>query len=103
MLFRSDKPENKTVGENTHLNISRGNQSTAGDSSDVLGTIGITGLPCGGQSNAQRKTSRPSKWIPFSTDDTGSAWILIGLDSGFEGYSRIWLEGVTFTYQPSVL
>jgi hypothetical protein len=98
-----DKPENKTIRENTFLNISRGNQSTAGDSSDVLGTIGMSGLPCSEQRNAQRKTLGPSKWIPFTTDDKGSAWILIGIDSGYESYSRIWLERVTFTYQPWVL
>jgi len=98
-----DKPENKVIRENTLLNFSRGNQSTAGDSSDVLGTIGISGLPCSEQRNAQRKTLGPSKWIPFTTDDTGTAWILIGLDSGFESYSRIWLENVKFTYQLWVL
>jgi len=98
-----DKPENKMIRENTLLNISRGNQSTGGDSADVLGTIGISGLPCSEQRNAQRKTLGPSKWIPFTTDDTGSAWILIGLDSGFESYSQIWLENVKFTYQLWVL
>ena len=98
------KPENKQIRENIHLNISRGNQSTAGDSSDVLGTIGVSGIPCTGNNRqAAIKTLGPSKWIPFTTDDTGSAWILLGLDSGFESYSRIWLQNVKFTYQPWVL
>jgi hypothetical protein len=97
------KPENRQTGEDFRLNISRGNQSTAGDSSDVIGTIGVSGIPCSGNNRqAAFKTLGPSKWIPFTTDDTGSAWILIGLDSGFESYSRIWLQSVKFTYQPSV-
>ena len=97
------KPENRQTNEDFRLNISRGNQSTAGDSSDVIGTIGVSGIPCTGDNRqAAFKTLGPSKWIPFTTDDTGSAWILIGLDSGFESYSRIWLQSVKFTYQPSV-
>jgi hypothetical protein len=99
-----DKPENKQTREEFRLNISRGNQSTAGDSSDVIGTIGVSGIPCTGNNRqAVIKTLGPSKWIPFTTDDTGSAWILIGLDSGFESYSRIWIENVKFTYQLWVL
>ena len=92
------------IRENTLLNISRGNQSTAGDSSDVIGTIGVSGISCTGNNRqAAIKTLGPSKWIPFTTDDTGSAWILVGLDSGFESYSRIWLQSVKFTYQLWVL
>ena len=97
------KPENRQTREDFRLNVSRGNQSTAGDSSDVLGTLGVSGIPCSGNRQAAIKTLGPSKWIPFTTDDTGSAWILVGLDSGFESYSRIWLQSVKFTYQPSVL
>ena len=100
----STKPENRQTREDFRLNISRGNQSTAGDSSDVIGTIGVSGIPCSGNNRqAAIKTLGPSKWIPFTTDDTGSAWILVGLDSGFESYSRIWLQNVKFTYQPWVL
>jgi len=98
------KPENRQIREDFRLNISRGNQSTAGDSSDVIGTIGVNGIPCTGNNRqAAIKTLGPSKWIPFTTDDTGSAWILVGLDSGFESYSRIWLQSVKFTYQLWVL
>jgi hypothetical protein len=98
------KPENRQTREDFRLNISRGNQSTAGDSSDVIGTIGVNGIPCTGNNRqAAIKTLGPSKWIPFTTDDTGSAWILVGLDSGFESYSRIWLQSVKFTYQLWVL
>jgi hypothetical protein len=97
------KPENRQTREDFRLNISRGNQSTAGDSSDVLGTLGVSGIPCSGTRQAGIKTLGRSKWIPFTTDDTGSAWILIGLDSGFESYSRIWIQNVKFTYQPWVL
>jgi len=97
------KPENKQTSEEFRLNISRGNQGTAGDSSDVLGTIGVSGIPCSDNRQAAIKALGPGKWIPFTTDDTGSAWILIGLDSGFESYSRIWLQSIKFTYQPRVL
>jgi hypothetical protein len=98
------KPENRQTREDFRLNISRGNQSTAGDSSDVIGTIGVSGIPCTGNNrHAAIKTLGPSKWIPFTTDDTGSAWILVGLDSGFESYSRIWLQSVKFTCQLWVL
>jgi len=98
------KPETTQLGEDIRLNISRGNQSTAGDSSDVLGTVGVSGIPCTSDNRqAAFKTLGPGKWIPFRTDATGSAWILIGLDSGFEAYSRIWLQSVRFTYQPRVL
>jgi hypothetical protein len=97
------KPENRQTNQGFRLNISRGNQSTAGDSSNVIGTIGVSGIPCTGNNRqAAFKTLGPSNWIPFTTDDTGSAWILAGLDSGLEGYSRIWLQSVKFTYQPSV-
>ncbi len=98
------KPETTQKGEDIRLNISRGNQATAGDSSNVLGTVGVSGIPCTSDNRqAAFKTLGPGKWIPFTTDATGSAWILVGLDSGFEAYSRIWLQSIKFTYQPWVL
>jgi hypothetical protein len=95
------KPENTQQGDTVQLNISRGNQSTEGDSSAVLGTIGVPDIPCTANNRqAVIKTLGPSKWISFRTDDTGSAWILVGIDSGVWGNSRIWLENITFTYEP---
>ena len=95
------KPENTQQGDTVQLNISRGNQSTEGDSSAVLGTIGVPDIPCTANNRqAVIKTLGPSKWISFRTDNTGSAWILVGIDSGAWGNSRIWLENITFTYEP---
>ena len=95
------KPENTQQGDTVQLNISRGNQSTEGDSSAVLGTIGVPDVPCTANNRqAVIKTLGPSKWISFRTDNTGSAWILVGIDSGALGNSRIWLEIITFTYEP---
>lgn len=82
------------------LNIGRGNQSLSGPQSDVLGIIGTTESPCGGGRTPVDKNLSGRKRIPVTTDDQGKLWLTIGVDSGYAGYSRIWIQDVTVTLKP---
>lgn len=82
------------------LKIDRGNQSLSGRQSDVLGIIGTAESPCVGGRTPVDKGLKGTKSIPVTPDDQGKLWLTIGVDSGYEGYSRIWIQDVTVTFKP---
>ncbi|MFZ8885743.1 MAG: hypothetical protein ACO3IN_10695 [Steroidobacteraceae bacterium] len=91
-----------TVLENGEyrVNIPRGNQSTGGEAGEVLGDITTTITNCAGfewQSKTLVSAAPPP--LTVTADSRGEVWILVGMDSGFESFSEIYLRtvGVEFT------
>ncbi|WP_111978160.1 hypothetical protein [Algibacillus agarilyticus] len=75
------------------LNWDIGSQSTDGTQAIVLDTLTAPGLDCTGDDYAIINVNSADKTFEFTTDDTGSAWIFIGIDSGFEGTTKTYLTG----------
>lgn len=78
-------------GRNT-LNLDRGNQGTGGKEGQVLGNIGNTSA-CG-VTRFESKTVQSAERMEVKTDASGKLWLLVGIDSGFEASSHIYLQSV---------
>ena len=93
--------EPKAVNTNgtVRMNIDRGNQGTAGAASLVLGNI-ANGLPCDGTRKFASKLVRNLTGIKVKTDAEGKLWVMLGIDSGFEATSSVYLQNVTISFVP---
>lgn len=82
------------------LNVPRGNQASGGPSGVVLGNIANSVGACGA-SGWETKTlvSSPTAALTVTTDDQGAAWIVVGMDSGFEARSETFLRRLEFTLE----
>ena len=84
------------------LNIDRGNQSVSGRDGIVLGTLANSVPNCGERRWESKTVSTPSP-SPLSVraDERGEAWFLVGLDSGFESFSRVYYRRFTVRLSPT--
>lgn len=87
---------------NYRLNIDRGNQSVSGRDGIVLGTLANSVPNCGERRWESKTVSTPSP-SPLSVraDERGEAWFLVGLDSGFESFSRVYYRRFTVRLSPT--
>lgn len=71
------------------LNVDKGNQSQAGEDSVLLGNVA---KPPSDDFNFNYELIERTNQEPFSfrTDDSGSAWLYFGTDSGFEGTTALY-------------
>jgi len=80
---------------NLRLNLERGNQSQPGAASDVPGTIASTNTDCATRRPPESKWLLPTRSIPVRSGADGRVWITLGMDSGFEAKSRVWIRSAT--------
>ena len=95
------EPKAVTTNGDTRLNIDRGNQATPGATSMLLGNI-ANGLPCEGTPTYASKLVRNTTGVRVKTDGEGKVWVLLGIDSGFEATTSVYLQNVTMTFVPYV-
>lgn len=79
------------------MNIDKGNQANGGVNAIVIGNVANSTLCEQDIRRYEIKQLRSSGSVLVTTDETGSAWLLVGTDSGFEGgttlyYTRIVAE-----------
>ncbi|QJR80162.1 hypothetical protein CA267_004910 [Alteromonas pelagimontana] len=78
-----------------YMNIDIGSQSNAGANTVVLGNVGIEGLDCLGEEfGAKTLKSTTENTLDFTTNVDGTIWLLIGTDSGYEGYTSVYYDDV---------
>ncbi|MBB3224419.1 hypothetical protein [Pseudoduganella umbonata] len=95
------EPKAVTTNGDTRLNIDHGNQAAPGAASMMLGNI-ANGLPCDGSATYASKLVRNTTGIRVKTDAEGKVWVLLGIDSGFEATTSVYLQNVTMTFVPYV-
>ena len=73
------------------MNIDKGNQAAPGADMDTIGHIGVSDT-----TSVFTLISRSNEGHPFtiSTDDSGTAWVCIGSDSGFEGTTTLYYSTI---------
>ncbi len=80
------------------MNIDKGNQSRGGESMVVLGNVAHPQVTNGEyRIKTLDNTGMP---LSVSTDSEGRVWLIVGTDSGFEGLSGIYYDGITYTLTP---
>jgi hypothetical protein len=78
------------------LNWDKGNQAEGGKDMVVLGTLGHTGE----EFEYQLLTRTNAQPFEFRTDGTGRAWVVVGTDSAFEGFSRLYYNQIEIVVSP---
>jgi len=77
------------------LNVDKGNQSQGGNDATVAGNI-ANGREAGVDEEGYVSIVRAvTHAVPVKADAQGRLWLLVGIDSGFEGLTRIYLERIT--------
>jgi hypothetical protein len=72
------------------LNLDKGNQATSGASATVIGNVAGS-FDCSNGSNAAWELKTLSGGgISVQADSAGSAWVIVGTDSGLEGTTSIY-------------
>jgi hypothetical protein len=101
VIAAASATEPKAVNTNgtVAMNINRGNQGTAGTASLVLGNI-ANGLPCNGPTKWASKLVRNLTGVKVKSDGEGKLWIMLGIDSGFEAASEVYLQNMTVQFVP---
>ena len=96
-----NRPEPVLVDDHFRLNIDKGNQAQSGVHASLAGNISAeVPTPCGDDapfSTVVRTHSHPYA-IPSSA--TGELWLMIGVDSGFEGFNQIYFQRMDVTLTP---
>lgn len=84
------------------MNIDKGNQSQRGMDMDTIGHVGVNDTTTVWAEKTNDNIDHP---FFFTTDNTGTGWIIIGTDSGFESKTELYYSRVTvdFTIATSVV
>ncbi len=85
------EPQRLEVDGDWRLNIDKGDQATGGPDAAVLGHIGSDSLGCG-TADWAFKTLELAQQTTVTSDSLGRLWLLVGLDSGFEGVTEIYFD-----------
>lgn len=81
----------KPVDNQGRMNVDKGNQAAPGPDADTLGHIGT---PAGTRGYSSLERSNGGRPFTFTAAADGSAWILVGTDSGFEGLTALYYQRV---------
>ena len=80
------------------MNIDKGNQSRGGPQMGVLGNVGHPDIV--GDEFRLKTLDNMDSPVVVKADDSGSAWLIVGTDSGFEGLTRLYYDRISFTLTP---
>jgi len=90
------EPTNSLEDGYLRLNTDIGIQSQSGTEGVVVGDV-ANGIDCSQVSEFQAKVLATELPIDVMSDDQGKIWLLAATDSGFEGYTQIYITKLTAT------
>ena len=79
------------------MNIDKGNQTEGGNDAQVLGDIGVDVDCLNPVFQIKKLGSQQNNLFEITTDDTGSVWLIVGTDSGFEGITNLFYTEIQVT------
>jgi hypothetical protein len=82
------------------VNLDRGNQAQGGSESQALGHIGNSVSNCASTRQFEAKFLAPAAALVVTPDKRGDVWLHVGIDSGFESYSEVYLRSVSIQFTP---
>lgn len=93
---REPLPEQVAEASTTYyrMNIDKGNQANEGADMYGLGTIGIEGDDFVYEIISRDNEDRPQE---VRADESGSLWLIVGTDSGFEGKTVLYYQEIEVT------
>jgi len=100
-LIEPDTIISQEGGPYVIMNIDKGNQSQPGVDMDTIGHVGVSDTTTVWTTKTNDNIGHP---FTFTTDNTGTGWLIIGTDSGFESQTELYYSSVTvdFTISTSI-
>jgi hypothetical protein len=94
------RPEPVLVGDELRMSVDKGNQAEGGVHASVAGTISADEpLPCSNAPFVDLVRTHTHRYaIPASSE--GDLWLLFGTDSGYEGFTSIYVRRIEVTLTP---
>jgi hypothetical protein len=81
-----------------YLNVDKGNQLAGGTNAHTLGNVAIPGKSCeSNEFEAKVIPSTTENQLAFTSNADGSIWLFVGSDSGYEGFTELYYNNLTFT------
>jgi hypothetical protein len=94
------EPLTVAVDTQYQLNIDKGNQARGGKNAVVLGNIAGANTDCS-RPRFEWKTLTSPASLKARSDATGTLWMMFGIDSGFEGASKIYYRAAIISASPA--
>ena len=77
------------------MNVDKGNQATGGESAVVLGNVAHPEMV--GAEYRIKTLDNADAPLSVSADGQGRVWLIVGTDSGFEGFSAFYYARISYT------
>ncbi len=81
------------------MNIDRGNQAESGNQALNMGDISTSVKDCSDWM-FEAKNLKGSSRLEVVSDSKGDIWIMIGMDSGYEAFSKVYLVSASASFRP---
>ena len=95
----TSEPEAIVIGGGWRMNVAKGQQTNGGDDALAIGDVANT-VPCGELPRWELKLSSGLESLQVQTDGSGSVWLFVGTDSGFEATTSVYYTWVVATFEP---
>jgi hypothetical protein len=93
------EPESIVTDGYLRMNVDKGQQTNGGEDALVVGNV-ANDVPCGEEPRWERKRlSSGQEFLDVQTDASGSVWLFVGTDSGFEATTSLYYTWVTATFE----
>lgn len=86
------RPEPIEQGGDYRLNVDKGEQASEGAAAMVLGDVATNTTSCFDPPYAMKTLDSGTRTMTATADAAGRLWIMIGVESGFEGRTRIYFD-----------
>lgn len=86
---------------NYRMNVDKGNQSTSGANAVVIGNV-ANDLPCVAPNVGMwrpKTLTSASGAVSVVANPDGSAWLIVGTDSAYEGVTSVYITGFDVSFQ----
>jgi hypothetical protein len=92
----ADVEPERTSDDQQHwrLSVDIGNQGADGVNGITIGDVANTGTDCASPVYQLKQLASAPKVLEVQTDDQGSLWLIVGIDSGFEATTRLWFTRI---------
>ncbi|HSF17401.1 MAG TPA: hypothetical protein VLK65_17800 [Vicinamibacteria bacterium] len=96
----TDEPDAVLDGELLRMNVDKGQQTNPGPNAVVVGDV-ANSVACGESPRWElEQLSSGAESVDVVTDRSGSVWLFVGTDSGFEATTSLYYTWVAATLEP---
>jgi hypothetical protein len=93
------EPVPVVVAGEYRLSVDKGEQHGEGTAAIVIGDVASNSTSCNGAPYAVKVLDSAPRTVTAQTDANGRLWLFVGVESGFEGETRIYITRIIVTFE----